>query len=59
VVLLIDGMTTVARTTTNQFGEFLLEFEIMEDPGLQIRVREGWAAIPLGKMDWAKKWLPD
>lgn len=59
VVLLIDGMTTVARTTTNQFGEFLLEFEIMEDPGLQIRVREGWTAIPLGKMDWAKKRLPD
>jgi CheY-like chemotaxis protein len=59
VVLLIDGMTTVARTTTNQFGEFLLEFEIMEDPGLQIRVREGWTAIPLGKMDWAKNWLPD
>ena len=59
VVLLIDGMTTVARTTTNQYGEFLLEFEIMEDPGLQIRVREGWTAILLGKMDWAKKWLPD
>jgi len=58
-VLLIDGTKTVARTTTNQFGEFLLEFEIMEDPGLQIRVREGWTAILLGKMDWAKKWLPD
>ena len=60
VVLLLDGMTTVARTTTNQFGEFLLEFEIIEDPGLQIRLREGcWTAIPLGKMDWAKKQLFD
>lgn len=56
LVLLTDGMNTVARTTTNQFGEFQLEFEIMEDPGLQIRLREGsWVVIALGKMDWARK----
>lgn len=60
MVLLIDGMKTVARTTTNQFGEFQLEFEIMEEPYLQIRLGEGsWAAIRLGKMDWAKKRLLD
>jgi CheY-like chemotaxis protein len=55
-VLLTDGVKTIARTATNQFGEFQLEFESIEDPGLQIRLREGcWAAIALGKMDWAKK----
>jgi len=60
VVLLIDGVTTAARTTTNQFGEFLFEFEIIEDPGLQIRLPEGcWTSIALGKMDWAKTPLPD
>jgi len=60
VVLLIDGIKTVARTTTNKFGEFQLESEIIEDPYLQIRLREGrWAAIALDKMDWAKKRLPD
>src|SRR5215472_75889 len=60
LVMLIDGMTTVARATTNKFGEFQLASEIMEDPRLQIRLREGrWAAIALGKMDWAKKRLLD
>jgi hypothetical protein len=55
-VLLIDGMRTVARTATSQFGEFQLEFEILENPSLQIRLHEGsWAVIPLGKMDWVKK----
>jgi len=59
LVLLTDGMKTVERTTTNQFGEFQLEFEIMEDPGLQIRLREGsWVVIALGKMDWARKQGP-
>src|SRR5262249_47932986 len=29
-VLLIDGVKTVARTTTNQLGEFQLEFAIIE-----------------------------
>src|SRR5215472_1338633 len=60
LVLLIDGMTTVARATTNKFGEFQLESQILEDPRLQIRLREGrWAAIAIGKMDWAKKRLLD
>jgi hypothetical protein len=56
VVLLKDGVKTIVRTATNQFGEFQLEFESIEDPSLQIRLREGcWAAIPLSKMDWAIK----
>jgi CheY-like chemotaxis protein len=57
-VLLIDRMQTRARTTTNQFGEFQLEFDVVENLGLQIRLGEGsWASIPLGKMDWIKKRL--
>ena len=60
LVLLLDGMMTVARAITNKFGEFQLESEIMEDPRLQIRLREGrWAAVALAKMDWARKRLPD
>jgi CheY-like chemotaxis protein len=56
VVLLMNGMKTVARTNTNQYGEFQLESEIVEGAGLQIWPLEGcWAAIPLGKMDWAKR----
>jgi CheY-like chemotaxis protein len=57
-VLLIDRMKTLARTTTNQFGEFQLEFEVVENAGLQIRLGDGsWASIPIGKMDWVKKKL--
>jgi CheY-like chemotaxis protein len=57
-VLLIDRMKTLARTATNQFGEFHLEFEFVEGAGLQIRVSEGsWASIPLGKLEWVKKRL--
>jgi len=60
VVLLLDGLKTLARTVTNESGEFHLEFDFLEDAGLQIRLGEGsWAAIVLGKMDWAKKRLPD
>jgi hypothetical protein len=58
VVLLVDGMKTVALTTTNQSGGFQLEFEIGDNLVLQIRLREGpWAATALGKMDWARKRL--
>lgn len=57
-VLLIDRMQTLARTATNQFGEFQLEFDVVENLGLQIRLGEGsWASIPLGRMDWIKKLL--
>jgi hypothetical protein len=59
-VLLTDGVKTIARTATNQFGEFQLELESIEDLGLQIRLREGcWAAVALGKIDWATKRLLD
>jgi len=59
-VLLLDGLKTVAHTVTNESGEFQLEFDFLEDAGLQIRLGESsWTAIVLGKMDWAKKQLPD
>lgn len=57
-VLLIAGMKTLARTITNHFGEFSLEFECVEEARLEIRLAEGsWASLPLGKMSWIKKRL--
>ena len=53
-VLLACSAGTLARTTTNQFGEFHLEFESGEPLSLQIRLGEGmWIFISLGKMNWA------
>jgi CheY-like chemotaxis protein len=55
-VLLVDRVSTLARTTTNQHGEFNLDFECLEVVGLQIRLGEGlWASIPLGSMEWIKR----
>jgi hypothetical protein len=60
VVLLLDGLKTVAGTVTNESGEFQLDFDSLEDAGLQIRLGEGsWASIVLGKMEWAKKRPPN
>jgi DNA-binding NtrC family response regulator len=48
-VLLISGTRTLARTTTDRFGEFTLEFEPTVDAGLEIRLVERlWVYIPLG-----------
>jgi hypothetical protein len=53
-VLLVSEMKALARTTTNQFGEFRLECALMEDACVEIRLREGeWVSLPLGKLDWA------
>jgi CheY-like chemotaxis protein len=55
-VLLVSGTGTLARTTTNQFGEFHVEYEFPEDVSLEIRVAErSWVSIPLGRMGWAGK----
>jgi hypothetical protein len=60
VVLLLDGLKTVAGTVTNECGEFQLESDFLRDAGLQIRLGEGsWASIALGNMEWAKKPPPD
>lgn len=54
-VLLISGMRTVARTSTNQFGEFSFECEPVEDACVEMRLGKGaWVSLPLGKMDWMK-----
>ncbi len=63
-VLLVSGMGTLARTATNQFGEFHVECELPEDVSLEIRLGErSWVLVPLGKMDWAGKrissWQPE
>jgi CheY-like chemotaxis protein len=58
-VLLVSGTGTLARTATNEFGEFHLECEFPEDASLEIRLGErSWVLLPLGKMDWAEKQVP-
>jgi CheY-like chemotaxis protein len=55
-VLLVGGTGTMARTATNQFGEFHVECDFPEEVSLEIRLGErSWVLIPLGKMDWAKE----
>jgi len=47
-VLLTSGTKTLARTTTDRFGEFNLEFEPAVNAGLEIRLLErNWVSIPL------------
>lgn len=51
-VLLISGTRILARTTTDRFGEFTLEFEPTVDAGLEIRLVERlWVSIPLGNLE--------
>jgi hypothetical protein len=58
-VALTDGMKTLARTKTDKFGKFKLEFDLVEDAAIQIRLGQGsGATIPLGKMDWVKRQFP-
>ena len=55
-VLLVSSVGTLARTATNQFGEFHVECDFPQDLSLEIRLGErSWALVPLGKMDWAAK----
>lgn len=55
-VLLVSGAGTLARTATNQSGEFQMECEFPEDANLEIRLGErSWVLVPLGKMEWAAK----
>jgi hypothetical protein len=55
-VLLVSEAGTLARTATNQYGEFQMECDFPEDLSLEIRLGErSWVLVPLGKMDWAAK----
>lgn len=50
-VLLVSGTKTLARTTTDRFGEFHLEFEPVSNSALEIRLQERvWISIPLEGM---------
>jgi CheY-like chemotaxis protein len=58
-VVLADQSGTLARTTTNHFGEFNLEFKSAENVRVEIRLGErSWVAIPVGPMDWVKGQSP-
>lgn len=49
-VLLTSGTKTLARTTTDRFGEFDLEFEPAVNASLEIRLLERhWVSIPLNR----------
>lgn len=55
-VLLVSGTGTLARTATNKFGEFHMEFDFPQDVNLEIRLGEGsWVLVPLGKLDGSGK----
>jgi len=59
-VLLISGAGTLARTATNQFGEFHFDSEIPGDASLEIRLGErSWVSVPLATMAWAGKRTPE
>lgn len=58
-VLLLDGTRIQLQTSTNQFGEFRLEFPLLNDADVQLRLEGSWTSIPLGKMEWAKKSLSE
>lgn len=47
---------TLARSTTNRLGEFILQFEFAENVNLEIRVAErSWISIPSIQLDWAQE----
>ena len=51
-VLMISGTRTLARTTTDKFGEFTLELTPTVDARLEIRLAERvWVSIPLGDLE--------
>ena len=58
-VVLVDQSGTLARTTTNDSGEFNLEFTPGENISLEIRLGErSWVSIPVGTIDWVKEQPP-
>lgn len=58
-VVLVDQSGTLARTTTNGSGEFILEFTSADNVSLEIRLGEGsWVSIPVGTIDWLKEQAP-
>lgn len=59
-VVLVDQSGTLARTTTNDAGEFNLEFKSAENLSLEIRLGErSWVSIPITLIDWATEETSD
>jgi hypothetical protein len=57
-VLLVGGTGTLARTATNEFGEFHMEFDSPQNANLEIRLAEqSWVMVPLGRLDGVGKSL--
>lgn len=57
-VLLVGRTATLVRTSTNQHGEFILDFELLNASGLQIRLSNGvWVSIPFGNTVWIRSRL--
>lgn len=55
-VVLNSRSGTLARTTTNRQGEFILQFELAENVTLEIRVGErSWISVPLTQLEWAQE----
>lgn len=55
-VLLVGDAGTLARTSTNESGEFQLECELPEGAGLEIRLGErSWILVPLGNVERTAK----
>ena len=47
---------TLARTTTNRQGEFVMQFDFAENVNLKIRVGErSWISVPSIQLDWARE----
>lgn len=47
---------TLARTTTNRQGEFVMQFGFVENVNLEIRVGErSWISVPSIQLDWAQE----
>jgi len=47
---------TLARTTTNRQGEFIVQFEFAENVSLEIRMGDRfWISVPLTQLAWAKE----
>ena len=47
---------TLARTTTNRQGEFVMQFDFTENVNLEIRVGErSWISVPSIQLDWARE----
>jgi CheY-like chemotaxis protein len=56
IVLAMSGQQTIARAITDRFGEFTLEFDFVENLGIEVQIGPVlWVSVPVGNMNWARK----